>query len=106
MQRRPFLATLGATAAALTTGARAQEAGSKKLGWALVGLGSLSKNQLAPAFAKTKNCKLTAIVTGTPAKAEEWKAKYSIPDTHIYNYETFDKIASRILQTINTVPTK
>lgn len=93
MQRRPFLATLGATAAALTTGVRAQEAGGKKLGWALVGLGSLSTNQIAPALAKTKHCKLAAIVTGTPAKAEEWKKKFSIPDTHVYNYETFDKIA-------------
>lgn len=94
MQRRPFLATLGATAAALTTGSRAQEeAGGKKLGWALVGLGSLSTNQIAPALAKTKHCKLAAIVTGTPAKAEQWKKKFSIPDSHVYNYETFDKIA-------------
>lgn len=93
MQRRPFLATLGATAAAFTTGARAQEAPTRKLGWALVGLGSLSTNQIAPALAKTKHCKLTAIVTGTPAKAETWKEKYGIPDSHVYNYETFDKIA-------------
>lgn len=93
MQRRPFLATLGATAAALTTRARAQEGEGKKLGWALVGLGSLSTHQLAPAFAKTKHCKLSAIVTGTPAKAEEWKKKHSIPDSHVYSYETFDKIA-------------
>jgi predicted dehydrogenase len=93
MQRRPFLATLGATAAAFTTGARAQEAPAKKLGWALVGLGSLSTNQIAPALAKTKHCKLAAIVTGTPAKAETWKQKYGIPDSHVYNYETFDKIA-------------
>jgi predicted dehydrogenase len=93
MQRRPFLATLGATAAAFTAGARAQEPAGKKLGWALVGLGSLSTHQIAPALAKTKHCKLAAIVTGTPAKAETWKAKYAIPDSHVYNYETFDKIA-------------
>ena len=53
MQRRPFLATLGATAAALTTGTRAQEPAGKKLGWALVGLGSLSKNQIASRVLKT-----------------------------------------------------
>jgi predicted dehydrogenase len=93
MQRRPFLATLGATAAAFTTGARAQEPAGKKLGWALVGLGSLSTNQIAPAFAKSKHCRLAAIVTGTPAKAEAWKKQYGIPDSHVYNYETFDKIA-------------
>ena len=93
MQRRPFLASLGATAAAVTTGARAQEEGGKKLGWALVGLGSLSTNQIAPALAKTKHCKLSAVVTGTPAKAEQWKAKHGLADSHVYNYETFDKIA-------------
>ncbi|WP_193212449.1 Gfo/Idh/MocA family protein [Luteolibacter marinus] len=93
MQRRPFLATLGATAAALTTGTRAQEAPGRKLGWALVGLGSLSTHQIAPALAKTKHCRLAAIVTGTPEKAEKWKAQYGIPDSHVYNYETFDRIA-------------
>lgn len=64
----------------------------KKLGYALVGLGSLSKNQLAPALLKGKNCYLSAIVTGTPAKAEEWSKKYNIPKKNIYNYENFDTI--------------
>jgi predicted dehydrogenase len=94
MQRRPFLATLGATAAALATAARAQEAApGKKLGWALVGLGSLSTHQIAPALLKTKHSRLAAIVTGTPAKAEEWKKKYSLPDTHVYSYDSYDQIA-------------
>lgn len=93
MQRRPFLATLGATAAALGTGARAAEAPAKKLGWALVGLGSLSKNQIAPALAKTTHSRLAAIVTGTPAKAEAWKKQYGIPDSHVYDYANFDRIA-------------
>ncbi len=93
MTRRPFIAALGATAAAFATRARADEPTGKKLGWALVGLGSLSTDQIAPALAKCKHSKLTAIVTGTPAKAEKWKQKYNIPQSHIYNYETFDKIA-------------
>ncbi|MDB4915564.1 MAG: oxidoreductase domain protein [Gemmatimonadetes bacterium] len=65
----------------------------KKLGFALVGLGSLSTNQIAPALMKTKNCRLAGIVTGTPAKAAAWKAKYNIPDTSIYNYDTIESIA-------------
>lgn len=69
------------------------QAGSdKKLGIALVGLGNYSENQLAPALLETKRCKLTAIVTGTPEKAEKWKKKYSIPDKNIYNYKNFDSI--------------
>ncbi|HTE32772.1 MAG TPA: Gfo/Idh/MocA family oxidoreductase, partial [Chryseolinea sp.] len=34
------------------------------------------------------------IITGTPSKAEDWKKRYNIPDANIYNYQTFDKIAS------------
>jgi predicted dehydrogenase len=65
----------------------------KQLGVALVGLGSLSTYQLAPALLKTKNCRLTAIVTGTPSKAATWKAKYNIPDRSIYDYNTMDRMA-------------
>lgn len=63
-----------------------------KLGIALVGLGYYSTDLLAPALQLTKNCYLAGIVTGTPSKAETWKAKYNIPDKNIYNYENFDSI--------------
>ena len=65
----------------------------RKLGFALVGLGSLSTNQIAPALQKTKHCRLAGIVTGTPAKAVKWKAQYGIPDRSIYNYDTIERIA-------------
>jgi predicted dehydrogenase len=65
----------------------------RKLGFALVGLGGLSTGQLAPALQQTKFCRLAAIVTGTPAKAERWKTRYNIPDKNIYNYETMEKMA-------------
>jgi glucose-fructose oxidoreductase len=65
-----------------------------KLGVALVGLGYYSTDLLAPALQQTKNCYLAGIVTGTPAKAENWKKKYNIPDKNIYNYENFDTIAN------------
>ena len=64
----------------------------KKLGFALVGLGSLSTNQIAPALQKTKLCRLAAVVTGTPAKEKIWADKYKIPQRNIYNYENFDQI--------------
>ena len=65
----------------------------RKLGFALVGLGSLSTNQIAPALQKTKHCRLAGIVTGTPAKAAKWKAQYGIPDRSIYNYDTMQRMA-------------
>ena len=66
---------------------------AKPLGFALVGLGSLSTNQLAPALQKTKNCKLVGIVTGTPAKAVKWKAQYGIPEKNVYDYDTMTRMA-------------
>jgi len=65
----------------------------KKLGIALVGLGSYSGGQLAPALQKTQNCYLAGIVTGTPSKATAWAKKYNIPEKNIYNYQNFDTIA-------------
>ena len=65
----------------------------KPLGFALVGLGSLSTNQIAPALQKTKFCRLAGIVTGTPAKAVRWKAQYGIPDRSIYDYDTMSSMA-------------
>lgn len=65
-----------------------------KLGVALVGLGYYSTDLLAPALQLTEKCSLVGIVTGTPAKAEAWKQKYSIADKNIYNYENFDSIAN------------
>lgn len=70
-----------------------QNPSPKKYGFALVGLGNYATNQLAPALQETEHCYLAGIVTGTPSKARDWKKKYKIPDTNIYNYETFDEIA-------------
>ncbi|MCX2719492.1 Gfo/Idh/MocA family protein [Lentiprolixibacter aurantiacus] len=65
----------------------------KKLGIALVGLGSYSTYQLAPALQDTQHCYLAGIVTGTPAKEVSWAKKYNIPRKNIYNYQNFDSIA-------------
>ena len=66
----------------------------ERLGIALVGLGYYSTDLLAPALQHTKHCYLAGIVTGTPSKAETWKARHNIPDKNIYNYQDFDKIAN------------
>ncbi|MEO9661119.1 MAG: Gfo/Idh/MocA family oxidoreductase [Maribacter dokdonensis] len=66
---------------------------SKKLGVALVGLGSYSTYQLAPSLLDTEHCYLAGIVTGTKEKESVWKEKYNIPKENIYNYENFDTIA-------------
>lgn len=65
----------------------------KTLGVALVGLGSLSTYQIAPALRKTTNCRLAGIVTGTPAKAVRWKSQFGIPERSIYDYNTMERMA-------------
>ncbi|HMP84625.1 MAG TPA: Gfo/Idh/MocA family oxidoreductase [Verrucomicrobiota bacterium] len=95
--RRDFIKTSALVAASAPfwgalLPAKAADA-ERKLGFALVGLGNLSTGQLAPALQKTKHCRLAAIVTGTPAKAQRWKAQYDIPDTNIYNYDTMERMA-------------
>ena len=60
-----------------------QASENRKLGVALVGLGSLSTSQIAPAFQKSANCQLAAIVTGTPEKEKSWSEKYGIGRDHL-----------------------
>ncbi|MGI9547712.1 MAG: Gfo/Idh/MocA family protein [Flavobacteriaceae bacterium] len=62
------------------------------LGIALVGLGSYSSYQLAPALQQTRYCHLAGVVTGTPSKEKRWADQYDIPEENIYNYENFDSI--------------
>ena len=64
----------------------------KKLGVALVGLGSYASGQLGPALLETEHCYLAGIVTGSASKIQEWKMKYTIPDENIYDYGNFDEI--------------
>ncbi len=92
-KRRPFIKTaLGASLATLASQAAESPPPAKKLGWALVGLGSLSTNQIAPALLQSKHSQLAAVVTGTPEKGLKWREKYGLPADKVYSYETFDKM--------------
>src|SRR5690349_2543562 len=102
LSRRTFLQKVGlgvGATAALTfpafenlANANAHFYGGKKLNIALCGLGRYA-TYLAEGIAVSQYCRVAGIVTGTPAKAVEWKKMYSIPDANIYNYQNFDQIA-------------
>ena len=64
----------------------------KKLGWAIVGLGSLSINQILPAFAKCEKSKVVAFVSGHPDKANKLALRYEVNKKNIYNYQNYDSI--------------
>lgn len=67
-------------------------AADKKLGWAIVGLGSFAENQMMPAFADSKLAKITGLVSGTPQKLVNFGKKYDVAPKHHYSYQDFDKI--------------
>ncbi len=103
LSRRSFLhkvgMTAGTTVAALTlphsltvAASRVKPYEGKKLNIALCGLGRYA-GYLAEGLQESQYCKLAGIITGTPAKAEEWKKKYAIPEGNIYNYKNFDEIS-------------
>ena len=64
----------------------------KKLGWAVVGLGSLAINQILPAFATCEKSKVVALVSGHPDKANKLALRYGVNPKNIYNYQNYDTI--------------
>src|SRR6202008_870338 len=64
----------------------------KKLGWAIVGLGSLAINQILPAFDKCEKSKVVALVSGHPDKASKLALRYGVNAKNIYNYQNYDSI--------------
>jgi predicted dehydrogenase len=100
LSRRGFLKQ-GVAASGLSAGLgvsslaqqlRVPDPPGKKLGWAIVGLGRLSINQILPAFAKCENSKVTAFVTGSREKGEKLAARYGVNPKNIYNYQNYDSM--------------
>jgi predicted dehydrogenase len=98
VSRRGFLRQAGAgalvshVAAGAAAAQRVPEPPGRKLGWAIVGLGSLAINQILPAFAKCETSKVTALVSGSPEKAQKLALRYGVPEKHIYSYANYDSI--------------
>jgi predicted dehydrogenase len=99
--RRGFLVKAGQGLAvtqamgALATKASAQQVPDppgRKVGWAIVGLGSLAINQILPAFAKCEKSRVVALVSGHPEKARKLAARYGVDPKRIYDYQNYDSI--------------
>jgi len=103
LSRRNFLKRAGSAAAIAglsghgTTSSFAQQLQvpdppGKKLGFAIVGLGRLSINQILPAFAKCERSKVVAFVTGSREKGEKLAARYGVNPKNIYNYQNYEAL--------------
>jgi predicted dehydrogenase len=65
---------------------------AKPVGYAPVGLGSIS-DIFMRACAQTPNARITGLVSGhAEQKAPRYQQQFSIPQTSVYTYETYDKI--------------
>jgi predicted dehydrogenase len=96
-RRSLVLAAGGALAAGTmgSAGAWAEAAGGgseRKLGYAVVGLGSYGLGRIIPQFKNCKNSRLVGLVSGDPAKAKRVAAEYGVPEKNIYNYQNYDSI--------------
>ena len=65
----------------------------QRIGFALVGLGKLTVDELLPAFAQSRLCKPVALVSGDREKAGRIARQYGIPEKGLYSYKDFDRIA-------------
>lgn len=97
ISRRRFVGQLSVGATALALGSRSfgqAAAAPKKLGVAIVGLGTYATQNIGPALKLTENCQLVGVVTGHPdTKGKQWVEKYGFPEKNVYTYDTMAQIA-------------
>lgn len=98
--RRDFIRATGASlaaapfAATVARGAQGPEQPpARTFGYAIVGIGSLAEGDILPAFANTRRSRVMGLVSGDMEKARATAARYGVPDSGLYSYDTFDRIA-------------
>jgi glucose-fructose oxidoreductase len=84
-------AAAGATAVAVSRSGSAQPRG-RKVGYAIVGLGGYGLRTIIPQFANCRLSRLTALVSGDPAKMRRVGREHGVPERSQYSYATFDRI--------------
>ncbi len=91
-RRGLLLAASGVVAASAIGGPVWAAASERKLGYAIVGLGSYGLGRIIPQFKNCQNSRLVALVSGDAAKAKKVAAEYGLAERNIYNYQNFDSI--------------
>lgn len=65
----------------------------QRIGYAIVGLGRLSLNQILPALSASKYSKVVALVSGDRDKARKIARQYGVRESAIYDYTTYEQLA-------------
>jgi predicted dehydrogenase len=92
IERRSVLAGGGALVSTLLAAPPLQAAPNRKLGYAIVGLGTYGLGIVIPQFKNCRYSRLTGLVSGDSAKARQVAAQYGVPERNIYSYANFDEI--------------
>jgi predicted dehydrogenase len=66
---------------------------SKRIGYAVVGMGSIAEISVLPAFRNNKKSSLMALVSHDKSRAQELGAKFGVK--HCYSYENYDQCLSQ-----------
>jgi predicted dehydrogenase len=90
--RRSFLQSSGALAAASVIPNFNLGQPERKVGWAILGLGSYATRQIMPSFKDCEKSKLVAVISGSPDKARRLAEQYSLPESAVYSYDNMDRI--------------
>ncbi|WP_324673352.1 Gfo/Idh/MocA family oxidoreductase [Hymenobacter sp. GOD-10R] len=64
----------------------------QRVGYAVVGLGHLTLEEILPALSQSKKSKLVALVSGSPDKMQKIARQYGVKPDNCYSYETYDKL--------------
>ena len=93
LNRRNLVLAAGGTLAASAIGGSAWAGvAGRKLGYAVVGLGSYGLGRIIPQFKNCEHSRLVAVVSGDPDKAKRVAAEYGLAERNIYNYQDYDSI--------------
>ncbi|GAB3889804.1 Gfo/Idh/MocA family protein [Spirosoma agri] len=64
----------------------------QRVGYALVGLGHLTLDEILPALSMSKKSKVVALVSGSPEKMQKVAAQYGVKKESCYSYADYDKL--------------
>ena len=68
------------------------DAPERRVGYAVVGLGHLTLNEILPAFGQCKHAKVVALVSGDAEKMGKVALQYGIKPGSCYSYQTSDQL--------------
>lgn len=86
------LPPLYAATEAKTSGPPNPQPPDQQVGYAVVGLGHLTLEEILPALEQCKKAKLVALVSGSPDKMQKIARQYSISPQNCYSYANYDQL--------------